>query len=214
MRTEEFFMRIRAFLLAAGMLLGAVSAPDPAAAQATLSELVTPIAFYPDPLVAQVLVASTHLEEIEQAAKWLDDEAPWNAPERAQALNDKSWHAEVKALAMTPPVLNAMRRNPAWTVALGDAYASNAREVLNSVQALRHTAQAAGLLNTSSGQRVIVRGSAIVLEPVDATFVYVPGTGVFDVGAADRFAWGWQHWQVDWLAGSVHYENAPDRSQH
>jgi hypothetical protein len=190
------------------------AAPGAAAADATITELVTPIAFYPDALVAQVLVASAHGEEIAQAAAWLEDEAPWRERERAQAIDDQTWHPEVKALAMTPPVLGAMRRNPAWTVALGEAYARNAPEVLNAVQAVRHTAQAAGALGTTSGQRVIVRGSAIVLEPVDATFVYVPGVGVFDVGAADRFAWGWQHWQVDWQSGAAAYQNRPDPSPH
>ena len=65
---------------------------------------------------------------------------------------------------------------------------------------MRHSARASGELATISGQRSIVRGEAIVLESVDPRFVYVPGGGVFDVGAFDSFDWAWQRWHVDWKA--------------
>ena len=53
---------------------GAVSAPKPDAQPMPgdqLDQLVAPIALYPDPLLAQVLAASTYPLEIVQLQQWL-----------------------------------------------------------------------------------------------------------------------------------------------
>ena len=188
---------------------GEVRAQAAAAHPTAITELVAPIAVYPDVLVAQVLAASTHPDEIVKAETWLNGERPWDPRELAQEVDGKPWQPDIKALALTRPVLDAMQRNVAWTTALGEAYARDPAEVLSAVQAVRHKAQAAGELTSTSGQRVIVRGAVIRLEPVDPRYVYVPDSGVFDVGAYERFAWGWHGWQLSWKEGAVRYQDAP-----
>jgi hypothetical protein len=201
-------MRYLVVCAALALVVSGESRAQPAA-PVTITELVAPIAFYPDVLVAQVLVASTHPDEIVHAELWLDGERPFDPRELAQEVDGNNWPADIKALALVRPVLDAMRRNFAWTTALGEAYARDPAEVLGAVQAVRHAAQAAGELTSTSGQRGIVRGTTILLEPVDPRFVYVPGGGVFDVGAFERFAWGWHGWQLDWKVGAVRFQDAP-----
>jgi Protein of unknown function (DUF3300) len=46
------------------------SAPSPAFKPEEIEQLVAPVALYPDPLLAQVLMASTYPLEIVQAARW------------------------------------------------------------------------------------------------------------------------------------------------
>src|SRR5258705_1713047 len=93
------------------------------AAPVTITELVAPIALYPDVLVAQVLVASTHPDEIVHAELWLDAERPLDPRELAQEVDGNNSPADIKALALVRPVLDALRRNFAWTTALAEAYA-------------------------------------------------------------------------------------------
>ena len=182
-----------------------------AAAQPTsaINELVAPIVFYPDVVVAQVLAASTHPDEIVNAEVWLKEERPRDSRELAQEIDGNEWHADIKALALTRPVLDAMQHKIAWTKALGEAYTRNPADVVSAVQAVRHKAQAAGELASSSGQRVLVNGTVIHLEPVDRQYVYVPGAGVFDVAAYERFSWGWHSWQLNWKDGVVRYHDRP-----
>ena len=49
-----------------------------------LNDLVAPIALYPDPLLSQVLVASTYPLEVVQAYQWLP-EKPWHQRPRAHS---------------------------------------------------------------------------------------------------------------------------------
>ena len=206
---------MRYVIICAALALGFTSEvrAQPLAYPTAITRLVAPIAIYPDVLVAQVLVASTHPNEIIEAEAWLDSERSWDARELAQQVDANKWAPDIKALALMRPVLNVMQRDFAWTTALGKAYARNPAEVLNAVQTVRSTAQAAGGLTSASGQRVIVSGSAIFLEPVDPRFVYVPGLGVFEVGAYERLPWGWHGWKVSWKDGAVRYLDAPDLSQ-
>jgi hypothetical protein len=61
---------------ATGKLLLAQQPPEPpppgqALAANQLDDLVAPVALYPDPLVSQILVASTYPLELVQALQWL-----------------------------------------------------------------------------------------------------------------------------------------------
>ena len=49
-----------------------VSAQGPKLNKEQLRQLTTRIALYPDPLLAQVLAASTHWEQIPEAAAWAE----------------------------------------------------------------------------------------------------------------------------------------------
>src|SRR5258706_11888534 len=122
---------MRYLIACAALALGLAgeTAAQPAA-KVTITELVAPIAYYPDVLVAQMLAASTRPDEIVHAESWLDGEHPWDSRELAQEIDGKVWSPDIKALALMRPVLAAMRRNFAWTTALGEAYAAQPAEVL------------------------------------------------------------------------------------
>ena len=70
----------------------AVPPPAPAATltapltQAQLEQLVAPIALYPDPLLAQILMASTYPLEVVEAARWVS--APANRTLTGDALTN------------------------------------------------------------------------------------------------------------------------------
>jgi hypothetical protein len=42
-----------------------------------LDNLVSPIALYPDPLLAQVLLASTFVDQLDEAARWVRGNGPY-----------------------------------------------------------------------------------------------------------------------------------------
>jgi len=174
-----------------------------------LLELVAPIALYPDVLVAQMLIAATHPAEISHAGVWLEQAPSADAAQLAQAVDNQPWSPDIKALTLLSPVLDALNRNYAWTVALGEAYAEEPTQVLRAVQALRHKAQAAGKLAATGAQLVINDGDTILIEPADPRRASVPGGKAYDIATFERFDWGWHSWALDWRHGAVMYQDAP-----
>ena len=153
------------------------------AAQANLSpaqidELVSPIALYPDALVAQVLAASTYPDQVVTANAWVQANSKLNAAQQAEQVNSQSWDPSVKALTQFPSVLNNMATNLSWTSSLGDAFYSQQADVMASVQRLRKQAKDAGNLKTTSQQTVKTETQqgqqVIVVQPANPQVVYVP----------------------------------------
>src|SRR5690242_6727365 len=62
-----------------------------------LDSLVAPVALYPDPLLAQVLAASTYPLEIILLQRWLDKNKNLKDKELADAVGKQSWDASVQA---------------------------------------------------------------------------------------------------------------------
>jgi hypothetical protein len=123
--------------------------PKPEAQPLTsLESLVAPIALYPDPLLAEVLVASTYPLEVVQAARWLESK-----PDPA-TVRDKNWDASVVRLTAVPDVIAMMDQHLDWTTQLGDAFLSNPPQLMDAVQTLRKRAIDAGFLKDSDLQKV------------------------------------------------------------
>jgi hypothetical protein len=153
------------------------------AAQAALSaaqidELVSPIALYPDALVAQILAASTYPDQVVAANTWMQANSSLNDAQRAEQANNQSWDPSVKALTQFPSVLANMAQNLSWTSALGDAFYNQQADVMASVQRLRQQAKAAGNLKTTPQQTVTTENQqgtqVIVIQPANPQVVYVP----------------------------------------
>ncbi len=153
------------------------------AAQANLSasqidELVSPIALYPDALVAQIVAASTYPDQIVAANSWLQANSKLNSAELMKQADGQSWDPSVKALTQFPSVLNNMATNLSWTSALGDAAYNQQADVMAAVQRLRAQAKAAGNLKTTSQQTVTTENQGgqqvIVIQPANPQVVYVP----------------------------------------
>ena len=140
-----------------------------------LQQLLAPIALYPDSLVAQILGAATFPDQIAAAAGWLQQNSSLKGPALMQAVDAQSWEPSVKALTQFPSVLDNLAKNLSWTSAMGEAYHTQATDVMSAVQVLRAKAKAAGNLKSGS-QITVVQESpqVIVIQPANPQVVYVP----------------------------------------
>jgi len=172
------FSRLAFVLIGLLFALGAVpSQAADAYSPEELEQLVAPIALYPDPLLSQVLMASTYPLQIVEAARWRAGQ-PQNLSDQQLAglLADEPWDPSVKAVAAFPDVLEMMNEKISWTGRLGNAFLDQQEDVMAAVQRLRARAQAAGNLQSGSQQTVTVSGSpsVIAIAPAQPDTIYVP----------------------------------------
>jgi hypothetical protein len=143
-----------------------------------LDSLVAPIALYPDPLLAQVLAASTYPLEIILLQRWLEKNKTLKDKALADAVAKQPWDPSVQALAGLPEVVKRLGDDVQWTADLGNAFLSQQSEVMDAVQRMRKKAQDKGTLTTTEQQKVEVRvvesKSVIVIEQASPQVVYVP----------------------------------------
>jgi hypothetical protein len=153
--------------------------PDkPLLKQEQLDQLVAPIALYPDPLLSNVLIASTYPLEVVQADRWLKQNQNLKGDQLKTAVSQQPWDDSIKALIATPSVLDTMSSQLDWTQKLGDAVLAQQTEVMDSVQRLRARAQSSNKLTTTPQQKVTVkqdRGRQVIaIEPATPDSIYVP----------------------------------------
>ncbi len=163
-------------------LYSSSAAPQPAATgtapltAAQIDRLVAPIALYPDPLIAQILMAATYPLEVVEADRWL--QIPANAALKGDALTaalqQQPWDPSIKSLVPFPQLLRVMDSNLQWTEQLGDAFLAQQADVMDAVQRLRQRAQAAGSLASTPQQTVSTEDQEIMIEPANPDVVYVP----------------------------------------
>ncbi len=177
----------RAFVVALALFFGALT---PAAAQQgaapaqpllkaeELDQLLAPIALYSDPLLSEVLIASTYPLEIVQAARWAKSNAKLKGDALTAELAKQSWDDSVKSLAQVPTVLEMMSDKLDWTQKIGDAVLAQQPDVMDSIQRLRLRAQDNGKLKSTKEQTVTVKSEAekqyVAIEPASPTEIYVP----------------------------------------
>src|SRR5512144_3011562 len=116
--------------------------------------LVAPIALYPDPLLAQCLVASTYPLDVVAAQQWLNQNSNLKGEELGKAAEQQKWDPSVQALVLIPEALKRLSENISWTTDLGDAFLAQESEVMDAVQALRAKAKSEGKLQTTEQQKV------------------------------------------------------------
>jgi Protein of unknown function (DUF3300) len=143
-----------------------------------IDALVSPIALYPDQLVAQILSASTFPDQVAVADNWLQQNKSLTGSALMQAVNKEDWDPSVKALTEFPTVLNKMAQSLTWTSQLGEAYHNQQSEVMAAVQKLRKQAKDAGNLKTTPQQTVKTETqngqTTIIIEPSNPQVIYVP----------------------------------------
>jgi len=136
---------------------------------AELDDMLAPIALYPDPLLAQMLPASTYPTEIIDADEWL------RSGGTVAGIDDQNWDESVKAIAHYPDVLRMMADNMDWTANLGDAFLNQPEDVSRSIQHLRRQARDMGNLSSNDKQSVdILEEGNIEIIPAQPQYVYVP----------------------------------------
>lgn len=174
--TNQLTRSVITFVAFAAML--AIPAfPQPVSLHADqLDRLVSRIALYPDPLLAQVLTASTYPDQISEAAVWADGHRYLHGDELANAISADhlNWDPSVMALLPFPSALDMMNRDMSWTRQLGDAVLAQRTEVMDAVQRMRRTAWDYGYLRSNTFIRVGYYPGYIEILPIDPAYIYVP----------------------------------------
>lgn len=186
-----------------------------------IDNLMAPIALFPDPLLAQMLPASTFVDQIDQAARYLRSHN-----KQTTGVDDQKWDISVKSIAHYPDVVFKMSEKLDWTTAVGQAYVTQTADVFKSIQRLRKKAKEFGYLKTTPQQTVIVEKETIKIVPAQAQYIYVPqynpqvvyvaapssgpSTGAVVASAAIAFTSGlligaWLNNDCDWHTYSVYY---------
>jgi len=135
---------------------------------AQLDQLLGPIALYPDPLIAQILPASTFPTQIVLADRYVSGGGDPNQ------IGQQPWDPSVQALARYPGVLKWMDDNLNWTTDLGQAFINQQPDVMVSIQRLRTSASNIGNLQSTPQQQVVNNGGYIEIVPADPQVIYVP----------------------------------------
>lgn len=177
-----------------------------------LDQMVAPIALYPDPLLAQVLMAATYPGDVADAAAWSKQNPKATGDAAVQQVASQPWDPSVQSLVAFPQALATLGQDPAWVQRLGDAFLAQPDDVMDAVQRLRHQAQSAGNLESNKYQTVSVSAapapaageaapmetapmqggmesgqssqSTIVIAPSDPEVVYVPSYNPTEVYGA------------------------------
>ena len=139
-----------------------------------LTQMLAPIALYPDALTAQILMASTYPLEVVEAERWRSQNSQLQGNDLDEALQDMSWDPSVKSLCHFPDILKSMSDKLDQTRKLGDAFLEQEEEVMTTVQELRKKAMEQGNLNTTNEQKVLVEDKIVKIEPANPEVVYVP----------------------------------------
>lgn len=226
-----------AAVMACHWVSGGVSQAQAVPTGDQLTQLVAPIALYPDTLLAQICAASTDPQQIIDADNWLKQ----NPGLQGQALQDAAlkggFDPAFVSLVTFPQVLDMMAAHIDDYAALGAAFRANQQTVMSAIQVLRQQAYASGALDSNEYQTVSVQQDGntkvVVVQPANPQVVYVPqyvpqqvyvsGPSTGDVVAASLISfgagiaigalinnnqpWGWGGWGWGWGGRGVIVHN-------
>jgi hypothetical protein len=228
---KSLAMMLAVFVMCCGLGTQASAQAAPYFAPPQLDHMVSRIALYPDPLLAQTLAAATFPDQIPDADSWADEHHDLTGNDLANAIQGDQlpWDPSVQALLPFPAVLHMMASDMSWTTDLGNAFLGEQQEVMFAVQRMRQRARDYGYLRT--GPQIIVGGGPyITIMPARADYVVVPTydpvvvyerprAGFFIGGAIGfRFGvvlgasyrpWGWGYNRIAWDRRVVFINNAP-----
>ncbi len=158
-----------------------------------LDSLVAPIALYPDPMLSQVLIASTYPLEAIQLQQWLAQNKGMNEQQLADAVKKQDWDPSIQSLAGLPDVVKLLADNIKWTTDLGNAFLAQQDDVMAAVQRMRQKAKDNGNLKSTEQQKVEVKtvesNQVIVIEQANPQVVYVPSYNPTVVYGAPVYAY-------------------------
>src|SRR5579862_1388885 len=87
-----------------------------------LNTMVAPIALYPDPLLGQVLAASTYPLEVVEVQRWLQQNRNLRGAQLIDAARQQNWDPSVQALVAFPDAIRLLNNDIRWTTDLGNAF--------------------------------------------------------------------------------------------
>jgi len=171
-----------------------------------LDDLVAPVALYPDPMLGQLLVASTYPLELVEADQWLKANSSLQGTQLMNAAKQQNWDPSVQAMVAFPQVLDRLTQDVRWTTDLGNAFLSQQADVMTAVQRMRTRAEANGKLSSNAQQIVSTENdngqSAIEIMPANPQVMYVPyydptyiwgppDWGYYPALWYPAYGWGW-----------------------
>lgn len=143
-----------------------------------LDSLVAPIALFPDPVLAQVLAASTYPLELLQLHQWLQKNPGLKDKALLDAVEKQPWDPSIQAMAALPDLVKRLADDVQWTTDLGNAFLAQQSDVMEAVQRMRRKAHDKGTLTSTPQQtvqtQVVEREQVIVIEQADPEVIYVP----------------------------------------
>ena len=143
-----------------------------------LDSLVAPIAMYPDPLLSQVLVASTYPLELIQLQQWLEKNPNLEDKALVDAVSKQPWDPSIQAMAPLPEVVKRLADDVQWTTDLGNAFLAQQSDVMDAIQRMRQKAQGTGALKSNEQVRVetkvVENKTVIIVEQANPEVIYVP----------------------------------------
>ncbi len=176
-------MRAIAVVVVLMMTPGGTSLAIPGHAEApgqftSLDDLFAPIALYPDPLLAQMLMSASDPAKVTELHQWLKTQTLTGTQLQDAAVR-AGFDSSLVALVLFPDVIDKMASQIAWTTQLGGAFAADRTSCFAAIQRLRQKAQQAGTLMTTPQQKVSTKTTStgeqiIVIEPANPQVVYVP----------------------------------------
>ena len=224
-------MALAVFVMCCALATQASAQSAPYFAPPQLDRMVSRIALYPDPLLAQTLAAATFPDQVPDASYWADEHRDMTGVELADTIQDDQlpWDPSVQALLPFPAVLHMMASDMNWTTDLGNAFLGQQQEVMYAVQRMRQRARDYGYLRTGP-QIIVSSGPFITIMPARVDYVVVPTYDPvvvyerprpgFFIGAAIGFRfgvslgvayrpWGWGYNRIAWDRRVVFINNAP-----
>ena len=199
-----------------------------------LDQLVARVALYPDPLLAQILTASTFPDQIPDAARWADQHHYLTGQALADAIQGDQvpWDPSVQALLPFPSVLEMMASDMRWTTRPGQrvpgaAAGCDGRDAAGASQGQGFTVISGPTARSWSAEdltsRLCRRIPAFLVVPAyDPGIVFFAPRPGFVVGGAIRFGfgvtlggffrpWGWGpgfYGRFDWGGHALFINNA------
>jgi hypothetical protein len=161
----------------------ATAAPEEATAGASvfsaedLDTMMAPVALYPDPLLAQVLMAATYPVDVLKADRFLLKNAGLDDKARSALVAEQDWADPVKELsAGFPELVSRMAEHMDWTEQTGNAVIVQTDDVLASLQRLRAQAKLNGYLVDNEAMTVEEdpESGSITISSANPEVVYVP----------------------------------------
>jgi len=156
---------------------GAAQEASPKIPNDQLDSLVAPIALYPDPMLAQVLAASTYPLELIQLQQWLEKNKNLKDKALVDAVQKQPWDPSVQAMAALPDVVKRLTDDIQWTTDLGNAFLAQQSDVMDAVQRMRKKAQDKGLKSNEQMKvetQTVENKQVIVIQQANPQVIQVP----------------------------------------
>jgi hypothetical protein len=145
----------------------------------SVDQLLAPVALYPDPLIAQILISAQDPPKVTELDNWLKSNQKLKGSQLQDAALKAGFDPSFVALTLFPTVVARMADQISWTTLVGRAFTADRNAVFDAIQRLRKQAQDVGTLKTTAQQAVSTKttssgSNVIVIEPANPQVVYVP----------------------------------------